>query len=319
MRLTVLAVAVAGLMADATPHQALHNPATPREVALTFDDIPLGQGQPGTRCNRESLLAVSESITSALTRTRAPSAAFFTTGNICDRLRPVVLGEIIATWERAGAVIGNHGHRHLSLSRVPLTEYTADLSLADSLIARSSGTYRSFAMGHSPKYLRHPFLHVGADTATANGLQRWLNQHNFTVAPVTIDNNEWVYARAYTLALGRNDSAMMRRLVPAYLAHIDQAFAFAESMSVRVVGEEIPQVLLLHANELNRDHIREVLGVIERRGYRFIPLTQALAHPAYRRPSFYFGPWGISWLLRWSPDSTVWRVDLPTVPDWVEQ
>jgi peptidoglycan/xylan/chitin deacetylase (PgdA/CDA1 family) len=284
-----------------------------RSVVLTFDDIPLGQGQPGTRCNGDALRAVNEPITRALLEIRAPSAAFITTGNVCDRLRPVVLRDILRLWKQAGAVIGNHGHRHLSLSRVPLEEYTTDLRLADSLISRASPGYAA------SRYLRHPFLHAGPDTATANGLERWLERRDFTVAPVTIDNNEWVYARAYTLALGRNDSAMLGRLVPAYLEHIDQAFAFAESMSVRVVGEEIPQILLLHANELNRDHIRDVLRVIQRRGYRFIPLDQALAHPAYQRRSHYFGPWGISWLLRWSPDSTVWRMDLPAVPDWVEQ
>jgi peptidoglycan-N-acetylglucosamine deacetylase len=315
-KLVTIAVGLLLLPAGDTP---VEPSLRDRTVVLTFDDIPLGQGQPGTRCRRDALVAVSERITSALQEIKAPSAAFFTTGNVCDRLRSTVLPDIVQIWERAGAVIGNHGHRHLSLSRVPLGEYTADLSLADSLIMRSSSSYRASSPGHSSRYLRHPFLHVGADTATAEGLQRWLNRHNFTVAPVTIDNNEWVYARAYTLALGRNDSVMMDRLVPAYLEHIDQAFAFAESMSVRVVGEEIPQVLLLHANELNRDHIRAVLRVIESRGYRFIPLSQALAHPAYRRRSYYFGPWGISWLLRWSPDSTVWRMDLPAVPPWVEQ
>lgn len=313
-KLILVALATA-LLLPASDRQAGTRgvPLQARSVALTFDDIPLGQGQPGTRCSRDALVAVSGAITSALVELKAPSAAFITTGNVCESLRPVVLGEIIRIWERAGAVIGNHGHRHLSLSRVPLAEYTADLVLADSLISRSSPGYRA------AKYLRHPFLHAGADPATAGGLQRWLDQRHITVAPVTIDNNEWVYARAYTLALGRNDSAMLRRLVPAYLEHIEQAFAFAESMSVRVVGEEVPQILLLHANELNRDHIREVLRVIARRGYQFIPLAEALAYPAYRRRSYYFGPWGISWLLRWSPDSTVWRMDLPAVPDWVEQ
>ena len=290
-----------------------------RRVALTFDDIPLGQGQPGTRCNREALVEVSERITSALIEVKAPSAAFITTGNVCDSLRSTVLPEIVQMWERADAVVGNHGHRHLSLSRVPLPQYTADLRLADSLISLSSSTYRASSTGHSSKYLRHPFLHVGADTGTAKGLQRWLNRNNFTVAPVTIDNNEWVYAQAYTRALGRSDTAMMRRLVPAYLEHIDHDFVFAESMAVRILGEEIPQILLLHANELNRDHLSEVLRRIERRGYRFIGLEEALAHPAYRRTSYYYGRWGISWLLRWSPDSTVWRMDLPAVPPWVEQ
>jgi len=284
-----------------------------KRVALTFDDIPLGQGQPGTRCNREALLAVSERITRALLDVNAPSAAFITTGNVCDQLRNPVLGQVVQTWERAGAVVGNHGHRHLSLSRVGLGEYTADLHRADSLIHSASRSYRA------TRYFRHPFLHVGADSATAHALQGWLDTGGFRVAPVTIDNNEWVYAQAYTRALGRSDSTMMRRLVPAYLEHIDHAFAFAESMAVRILGEEIPQILLLHANELNRDHLREVLRLIERRGYRFIGLEEALAHPAYRRTNYYYGRWGISWLLRWSPDSTVWKMDLPAVPPWVEQ
>jgi peptidoglycan/xylan/chitin deacetylase (PgdA/CDA1 family) len=220
---------------------------------------------------------------------------------------------VIRTWEGAGSLIGNHGHRHLDLTRVSLADYIADLSRADSLIGQASAGYRHH------RIFRHPFLHTGADHAAADGLARWLEQHRYTVAPVTIDNNEWVYARAYSVALGRNDSARIARILPAYLDHIDQAFAFAESMSVRVVGEEIPQILLLHANELNRDHLTQVLRLIARRGYQFIPLEEALAHPAYRRPVQYVGRWGISWLLRWSPDSTVWRMDLPPVPAWVEQ
>lgn len=309
---TLLGVVVICGALVATRSQSLpESPRFTRKVALTFDDIPLGQGQPGSRCDRAALLAVSERITQALVESKAPSAAFITTGNICDRIRSPVLGEVIRTWSRAGAVIGNHGHRHLSLSRVPLAEYTADLARADSLIRQ--------VLGREVGWLRHPFLHAGADTGTAYGLTRWLEEHRYRVAPVTVDNNEWVYARAYTLALGRSDSVMARRLVPAYLEHINQALAFAESMSVRIVGEEIPQVLLLHANEINRDYIAEVLRVIERRGYQWISLEEALSHPAYQRPTFYYGTWGISWLLRWSPDSTVWRMDLPRVPAWVEQ
>jgi peptidoglycan-N-acetylglucosamine deacetylase len=280
-------------------------------VALTFDDIPLGQGQPGTRCDGDKLLAVSEHITQALRERKAPSAALITTGNVCDQIRHPVLGQVIRMWEDAGAVIGNHGHRHLSLSTTPLGIYTADLLRADTIIRAE--------WGRKPEYFRYPFLHVGADTATIGAFERWLENERYTVAPVTVDNNEWVYARAYTLALGRNDSSMMKRLVTAYLTHMDQAFAFAESMSVRVVGEEIPQIVLLHANEINRDHIREVLDVIQERGYNFISLDQALAHPAYRRKRYYVGPWGISWILRWSPDSAVWRMDLPKTPEWVEQ
>lgn len=279
----------------------------PRTVALTFDDLP-GAGR--FSCDADHLLDVSRRIIKALAEAKAPSAAFVTTGNICDRLRNRMLGPVVAIWQQAGAVVGNHGHHHLDVSHVPLDQYLSDIGLADSLLR-----FR----GHlTPRYFRPNFLHVGPDSATANGLARWLEQHRYTVAPVTIDNNEWVYARAYMLALGRGDSAMQRRLVPAYLEHIDQAFAFAESVSVRVVGKDIPQILLLHANDINADHLGEVLRLIQRRGYRFISLDEALTDPAYRRRSYYLGTKGLSWLLRWSPDPAVWQMDLPPVPAWVQ-
>lgn len=282
-----------------------------RQVLLSFDDLPVGQGRPGIRCDAAGLRDISRRMTAALVDEHAPSAAFFTTGNVCDGLRDPVLGDIIKLWERAGAVIGNHGHSHLDLSRTGLGTYTADLVRADRHILDQGGK--------RPRYFRHPFLHAGADSLTAAGLERWLVEQQYTVVPVTVDNNEWIYARAYTLARGRGDSSMMARLTAAYLEHIDQAFAFSESLSVRVLGEEIPQILLLHANELNADHLPVVLRVVRARGYQFVPVDVALAHPAYRRRSYYIGPWGISWLLRWSRDSTVWRMDLPVPPEWVER
>lgn len=282
--------------------------APDRTVALTFDDLP-GPGR--FRCDAGQVLDVSRHLIGALAAAKAPAAVFVTTNNICDQIRDRMLGPVVELWQQAGAAVGNHGHRHLDLSRVPLQQYLADIGLADNLLRRA---------GHfTPRYFRHNFLHAGPDSATANGLDRWLERHGYTVAPVTVDNNEWIYAGAYAKALVRGDSAMMRRLVPAYLEHIDRSFAFAESVSVRVVGEEIPQILLLHANDINRDHLGEVLRLIERRGYRFISLEEALRHPAYRRRSYYVGTKGLSWLLRWSRDPAVWRMELPAVPAWVPQ
>jgi peptidoglycan/xylan/chitin deacetylase (PgdA/CDA1 family) len=286
----------------------LQGPVTARAVALTFDDLP-GAGR--FRCDAGRILDVSRRMIGALAAAKAPAAVFVTTNNICDQIRDSMLGPLVELWHGAGAVVGNHGHRHLDLSRVPLNQYLADLGLADSLLRHQGG--------FTPRFFRHNFLHAGPDTATANGLDRWLEGHGYTVAPVTIDNNEWIYAGAYTKALVRGDSARMRRLVPAYLEHIERTFAFAESVSVRVVGEEIPQILLLHANDINGDHLGEVLRLIQRRGYRFISLEEALRHPAYRRQSYYVGTNGISWLLRWSPDPAVWRLELPAVPGWVQQ
>ena len=92
----------------------------------------------------------------------------------------------------------------------------------------------------------------------------------------------------------------MSRIVEAYLAHMREVVAFFEEYSVEVVGREMPQVLLLHANALNADHLGEVLFMLEDRGYEYVSLEEALSDPAYALADGYIGPRGLSWLHRWA-------------------
>ena len=48
---------------------------------------------------------------------------------------------------------------------------------------------------------------------------------------------------------------------------------------------EIPQILLLHANEINGRLLGPMLELLAARGYRFVPLDEVLADPAYLDPS----------------------------------
>jgi hypothetical protein len=48
------------------------------------------------------------------------------------------------------------------------------------------------------------------------------------------------------------------------------AFAHFEARSRAVLGREVPQVLLLHANRLNADHLEALLDRTRARGYRFL-------------------------------------------------
>ena len=64
--------------------------------------------------------------------------------------------------------------------------------------------------------------------------------------------------------------ALMQEVVRLYLSHHDQMFAWCEQVSREVVGYEPKQVLLLHGNELEGDHLGELLDLMKKRGYRFI-------------------------------------------------
>jgi hypothetical protein len=93
---------------------------------------------------------------------------------------------------------------------------------------------------------------------------------------------------------------MMQRIASAYLPYMEEKFAYYEKQSKDLLGYEMRQVLLLHANALNADRFDELAKMIKRRGYRFIPLKQALEDKAYSSTDTYTGAGGISWLHRWA-------------------
>jgi hypothetical protein len=134
---------------------------------------------------------------------------------------------------------------------------------------------------------------------------------------VTIDNDEWIYAAVYADALRRDDHDAAARVGDDYLRYMESVFAFVEDVSRRLVGREIRQVLLLHANTLNADYFDRLALAMKARGYTFTTLDAALEDPAYGLPDSYVGRWGISWLHHWELTAGRKRSPAPDPPEWI--
>ena len=117
---------------------------------------------------------------------------------------------------------------------------------------------------------------------------------------MTIDDGDYIFAAAYDDALGRRDSVEARRIGDAYIDYMERVFAYYEKQAAAITGRDIPQVLLIHASLLNADRFDALARMIERRGYAFVTLEEALADSAYRSADTYVGPAGITWLHRWA-------------------
>jgi hypothetical protein len=169
------------------------------------------------------------------------------------------------------------------------------------------------------RYFRHPTLNTGPDLATKRAFEKFLAARGYTIAPVTIDNSEWIFARVYAEAKQRDDVETMKRVAADYVPYLEEMFQFYEKLSQDVVGYEVKQTLLLHANALNADHFDEVVQMLKRRGYSFISLEQALADKAYRLPDNYVGPVGISWLQRWAVTKGMEFRQEPGLPQFMKQ
>ena len=92
-----------------------------------------------------------------------------------------------------------------------------------------------------------------------------------------------------------------------------------ERLSSEVFGREIPQVLLLHANLLNAEHLERVVDMLAARAYAFIGLPKAVSDPAYAREDTYVGPRGLSWIQRWAQQDGMTIPPEPREAAWVTQ
>ncbi len=191
--------------------------------------------------------------------------------------------------------LGNHTYSHFDLHRMPLEDFQKD-------VVRGEETTKALleSRGKTLRYFRHPFLHTGRSLEVKRGLDAFLANRGYTVAPVTHDNGEWIFALAYATAGNRGDREAQARVAEAYLPYMEAKFAYFERESRGLFRREIPQVLLIHANSLNADHYPALAKMIRARGYTFVPLADAIADPAYASPDTFTGPGGISWLHRWA-------------------
>jgi peptidoglycan/xylan/chitin deacetylase (PgdA/CDA1 family) len=261
-----------------------------REVCVTFDDLPVV----GTR-DLATQQEITKKLLHSITSNKVPAIGFVNEnklldGGVEDERRVILLQQ----WLDAGLDLGNHSYSHPDLHSTPLEIFEADVARGEATIRRLLNR-----RGKTLRYFRHPFLHAGRDLETQKQLTGFLASRGCRVAPVTIDNSDWIFASAYMKAVERADKEMMERIASAYLPYMEKKFDYYETQSRSLMGYEMKQVLLLHANALNADRFGELANMMKRRGYSFISLEQALEDKAYRLPDTYTGAGGISWLHRW--------------------
>ena len=276
-----------------------------REVAITIDDLPRG-GDGGSK-SLAGVRAMTQLLLRPFRERKIPAIGFVNEGRKVD-FGPQGLREILDLWLDSGADLGNHSYSHLNINSVGLEQYTDDIVKGEPMLRAALAAH-----GKELRYYRHPFLFTGPTAEIKRGMQQFLDQRGYRVAPVTLDNSDYEFAALYTRP------EYKERVKREYVPYMESVVSFFEQRSVEVVGREIRQILLIHASQLNADLMPELLAMFERRGYSFISLERALDDAAYRLPEDYVGRGGFSWIHRWSKTKGMAPKGEPEPAAWVAE
>ena len=261
-----------------------------REVAITFDDVPLLPRQ----ANVQSYRRINEKLLKSITANQVPAIGFVNEGKLYVGGKPdSARVEVLKMWVDAGLELGNHTRSHSSFQTTSLADYQQNV-IGGEIITKKLLQEKKNRI----RYFRHPNLRTGKTIEEKEAFEKFLARRGYTVAPVTIDNQDFMFAEVYIRAKNRNDTATMKRIGDAYIPYMEQMFEFYEKLSADWLGYEIKQILLLHANELNADYFDDLVRMMKRRGYKFVTLEEALTDKAYQLPDAQTSR-GLSWLHRW--------------------
>jgi peptidoglycan-N-acetylglucosamine deacetylase len=295
---------------DAAQHSADHT------VAITVDDLPGAlPGDDFAYGELKELQKINRGIPAAFKAHHTWAIGF-----VNERKLQVVgerdaRTELLQMWLDAGLTLGNHNYAHDDFSDTALQKYEDDLIRGEVVTEALLK-----AAGQSEKYFRHPYLNTGMTMEVKTAFDTFLKERGYTIAPVTIEDADYVFNDALAHAVEIKDKKMAARAKKEYLEYVDTVFDYAEKESAEMFGRQIPQILLLHDNALNTECLDALLEKLEKRGYKFVSLNAAMAEAAYATPDLYVGT-GILWMDRWKLALGM-KLDLskgPEPPGWAEQ
>jgi hypothetical protein len=284
-----------------------------KKICVTIDDLPVVNYRNNDTSFQRSII---NGIVQGLTRNHVPAIGFINERRLYDSTGLDHFRiSLLMQWIGCGLDIGNHTYSHPDLNASTCNEFFADIIMGERVTRPLLE-----ASGRKLRFFRHPFLHAGSSKAKADSISSFLAEHGYTVAPVTVDNDDYLFALAYQRARQKSDTLLALSIGRDYVTYMRKKMLYFEHQAEALFGRPIRQILLIHASLLNADYIDSLAAMCRGIGYRFVDIDEALKDEAYSTPITVYGKWGISWLDRWALSQgkpSIFFKDDPVVPAYI--
>jgi peptidoglycan-N-acetylglucosamine deacetylase len=258
-----------GLLVASLPGLAVaQNP--PQYVAITVDDLPQhGDLPPGmTRSD------IAASMIATFKAKGVPEVYGFMNakriGDDPDRSASLKL------WVDAGLPLGSHTFSHLDLTTHSAEEFESEIVANEPFLQSLMGT-------RDWRWFRYPYLHEGDTLEKRRAVRKYLQEHNYKIAEVTLDFEDYAWNNPYARCVAKQDNEAIAWLKSSYLSTAAEYISLGQKMATQVYGRDIKHVLLLHTGAFDSVMLPELLDLLTKQGFHFVTLAEAQKDPAYLR------------------------------------
>ena len=239
-----------------------------QKVAITFDDLPLnGELPPGV-----TRVDIARNTLAVLKKRHVPPAFGFINAKKLEGTPDAA--EALKVWAAAEPV-GNHTYSHMDLHANSAESFEREIEQNEpalELLSRKNANWR---------WLRYPYLREGDTVEKRRAVRAYLQTHQYRVAQVTLDWEDYLWNSAYARCAVKNDAKSIAWMRSSYLATEAEYLDLGRDLAKTVYGHDINHVLLLHLGAFSSTILPDALDLLKKKGFRFVTLEEAESDPAY--------------------------------------
>ncbi len=163
---------------------------------------------------------------------------------------------MLKLWADAGFPLGNHGYSHMDLSKNGAEDFTKD-------VAANEATLQSLMGARDWHWFRYPYLHEGDTQEKRAAVRKYLQEHGYRVAQVTLDFEDYAWNNPYARCVAKQDTESIAWLKSSYLSTASDYISLGQKLSNQLYGRDIKYVLLLHIGAFDSVMLPGLAGFVE--------------------------------------------------------
>lgn len=170
-----------------------------KQVCITVDDLPVAVSHNMTPAHKAD---ITQKLVTFFSTKKIPAIGFVNEFKLYhDGVIDSVQVKLLEQWLSHGLALGNHSYAHLNYHTVDYNTYTSDILKGEIICKSLCQKYEQ-----PFHYFRHPYLKSGQTQDRADSLTAFLTAHHYTAAPVTLDNEDYLFAKPYESAFHNHDN-----------------------------------------------------------------------------------------------------------------